>query len=68
MFCLFQANAEELVPGQTNIGNIVAGTFCFLSMFPSLLTPGNIVPGTKFASGKQKCFQVNLELFLLRKQ
>ena len=50
------------------LGNIVAETFCFLSMFLSLPTRGNIVAETKFASRKAKCFPTNSETFLLRKQ
>ena len=38
------------------LGNIVAETFCFLSMFPSLPTTGNIVAETKFASREAKMF------------
>ena len=38
------------------LGNIVAETFNFLSMFPCLPTPGNIVAETKFASWEAKMF------------
>ena len=38
------------------VGNIVAETLCFLSMFPSLPTLGNIVAETKFASQEAKMF------------
>jgi hypothetical protein len=45
-----------LSPGQTRLGNNVAETYCFLSMFFSLPTPVNIVLGTKFASREAKMF------------
>ena len=38
------------------LGNIVAETFCFLSMFPSLPTTGNIVAETKFVFQEAKMF------------
>ena len=46
----------EKIKALGKLGNIVAETFSFLSMFPCLPTPGNIVVETKFASWEAKMF------------
>ena len=47
---------EVTTKSMGRLGNIVAETFSFLSMFPCLPTPGNIVAETKFASWEAKMF------------
>ena len=44
------------------LGNIVAETLCFLSMFPCLPTWGNIVEQTKLASEEAKMFVKKLKI------
>ena len=46
------------------LGNIVAETFCFLSMFPSLPTPGNIVTEAKMFPSKFRNIFVAETMFI----
>ena len=40
----------------------------FPMMFPSLPASGDIVAGEELLAGKQRCFETNSEIFLLRKE